>query len=139
MEPAAHSPGGPQKRLTPASPNVETDKRARGSRVGRPPGGPELMASKSADQPVQIASFEARAVTTTGERVGRSVRARLESSPFRLRPGAKGLHGPLGGLDGLGVVAEERLGRLAPTVPNLYGVAGFVKTVARIRRPVLAF
>jgi hypothetical protein len=58
MGPATHSPCGPQKRLTPASPNVETDKRARGSGVGQRPGGPELMASKSADLPVQIASFE---------------------------------------------------------------------------------
>jgi hypothetical protein len=39
MGPAAHSPCGPQKRLTPASPNVETDKRARGSGVANDPAG----------------------------------------------------------------------------------------------------
>ena len=66
-----------------------------------------------------------------GLRAGRSGPARYvfsaerRKSPShyrRLLPGAKSLHGPLGGLDGLGIVAEENLGRLAPTVTNLYGV-----------------
>jgi hypothetical protein len=62
----------------------------------------------------------------------------------RLRPGAKGLHGPLGGLDSLGIVAEESLGRLAPTVTNLDGLrydpclaarlAGYVCGLSRRRR-----
>ena len=138
MGPAAHIPDGPKTRLTPASPNVETDKRASGSGVGEQPGGPELMASKAPTCQSRSRASRHEPLQQRGRESG--AQCAPDSSHHRPpRPGAKGLHGPLGGLDGLGVVAEERLGRLAPTVPNLYGVAGFVKTVARIRRPVLAF
>jgi hypothetical protein len=41
-----------------------------------------------------------------------------------LLAGAELLHGPLGVLDGLGVVAEEELGSLAPAATYLYGQVG---------------
>jgi hypothetical protein len=59
MGPAAQvTPRAPQSAEASAAPDTETHEQTKAFGVDQRPGRHELMASKSADLPIQIASFE---------------------------------------------------------------------------------